>query len=121
MKEKPAILIIEDEEFNYDLPQFILTGLNVRIYWAKTADEGMKYFKEKAIDLVLMDVKLPDKNGYQLTREFKSMDSSVPVIAQTSYALAGDREKAIEAGCDDYLAKPIRKAKLLETVKPYLQ
>lgn len=121
MKEKTTILIIEDDQFNYDLLNVILAELNIKLYWAKTANEGMKYFKEKSIDLVLMDIKLPDKNGYELTREFKSIDSSVPVIAQTAYALAGDREQALEAGCDDYLSKPIRKAKLLETVKPYLR
>lgn len=121
MKENPAILIIEDDQFNFDLLQVVLAELKVKIFWAKSAAEGMKLFKEQEVNLVLMDIKLPDKNGYDLTREFKSINSDIPVIAQTAYALAGDRDKAMEAGCDDYLAKPIRKAKLLETVRKYLK
>lgn len=121
MKNNPTLLIIEDDQFNYDLLEVILSQLKPKIFWAQTAAEGMKFFMEENIDLVLMDIKLPDKNGYHLTREFKSINSSIPIIAQTAYALTGDREKALNAGCDDYLAKPIRKAKLLETVINYLE
>lgn len=120
MKNKPKLLIIEDDQFNYDLLEVILSELKPEIFWARTAAEGMKFFTEEIFDLVLMDIKLPDKNGHQLTREFKSINSHIPIIAQTAYALTGDREKALDAGCDDYLAKPIRKAKLLETVVKHL-
>ncbi len=121
MKEKPTILIIEDDQYNYDLLEVILTELKAKILWARTASQAMDYFKgEQEIDLVLMDIKLPDKNGYELTKEFKAMKSDLPIIAQTAYALTGDREKALEAGCDDYLAKPIRKSKLLDAVKAQL-
>ncbi len=120
MKEKPTILIIEDDQYNYDLLEVILSGINANILWAKTASQGTVFFKNEDIDLVLMDIKLPDKNGYDLTREFKAMDKTIPIIAQTAYALTGDREKAIEAGCDSYISKPIRKAKLLEIIGQFL-
>lgn len=120
MRENPTILIVEDDQYNFDLLEVILMELNAKILWARTAKQAIDIFQIEEIDLVLMDIKLPDKNGYELTKEFKSLKSDLPVIAQTAYALTGDREKALEVGCDDYLAKPIRKSKLLDAVKAQL-
>jgi CheY-like chemotaxis protein len=121
MKGNPNILIIEDDQYNYDLLEVILSGINANVLWAKTASQGLEYFTEKEVDLVLMDIKLPDRNGYDLTREFKQINSEIPIIAQTAFALTGDRERALDAGCDSYISKPIRKAKLLEIVQEHLQ
>jgi len=120
INEKPVVLVVEDDQFNFDLLTVILAEFNATILWGRSANEGMDIFKKQRVDLVLMDIKLPDKNGYELTKEFKNLNPAIPVIAQTAYALAGDREKSIAAGCDDYIAKPIRKAKLIGIIKHYL-
>jgi CheY-like chemotaxis protein len=64
-----------------------------------------------------MDIRLPGQNGYVTTKKIREMDSEVPIIAQTAYALEGDNQRALEAGCNDYIAKPIRPSLLLEKVK----
>lgn len=120
MKENPVILVVEDDQFNFDLLAVILSSLNAKVLWGRTAAEGMKLFLSEAVDLVLMDIKLPDKNGYELTKELKQINSEIPIIAQTAYALTGDREKSIEAGCDAYISKPIRKSKIIDLVKTHL-
>lgn len=121
MKENPVILVVEDDQFNFDYLQVILDELNPKILWAQTADEGYDYFAKGDVDIVLMDLKLPGKSGLELTREIRAVDSRVPVIAQTAYAMYGDREKALDAGCNDYVSKPIRKAKLLALIKTFLR
>ena len=73
------------------------------------------------IDLVLMDIKMPGMDGYEAVRQIRQFNSRVLIIAQTAYALAGDREKAISAGCDDYIAKPIKKDELLELLRKYFK
>ncbi len=117
MKHNPVILIVEDDQFNYDLLEVILSGLNARILWARSAEDAMHIFNSDKPDLILMDIKLPGKDGYTLTKEFKGLNKDIPIIAQTAYALNGDREKAMEAGCDDYITKPIRKGKLMEKIE----
>ncbi len=71
------------------------------------------------IDLVLMDINMPFMNGYEATRKIREFNSEVVIIAQTAYALAGDREKALAAGCNDYISKPINRLKLLNMVKKH--
>jgi CheY-like chemotaxis protein len=66
-----------------------------------------------------MDVKMPDMNGYDATREIRKLDPNVIIIAQTAFGLSGDREKAIEVGCNDYISKPIKKEKLLKIICNY--
>jgi len=120
MKENPVVLIVEDDQFNFDLLAVILMEIKAKVLWAATAAEGLVHFNKEHIDLVLMDIKLPDTSGYELTRQFKAINSKIPIIAQTAYALTGDREKSIEAGCDDYITKPIRKAKIISLIKHHL-
>jgi CheY-like chemotaxis protein len=81
------------------------------------AIEYIKRYPE--IDLVLMDIKLPDINGLELTGIIKAINNKVKVIAQTAYALSGDREKAIEAGCSGYITKPIKRQELLNLISLY--
>ena len=70
--------------------------------------------------LVLLDIRLPDSNGWELAKEIKTIREELPVIAQTAYAMSSDREKSIDAGCDDYIAKPIKKDQLLRLMSFYL-
>lgn len=72
--------------------------------------------KNNDIDLILMDIKLPEMNGYEATKEIRKFNKKVKIIAQTAYALSGDEDKALEAGCDSYISKPVKMEKLLDTI-----
>lgn len=110
-----TFLIAEDDPSNFYLLQENLKKYKVNILWAKNGNEAVELFRENKdrINLVLMDVQMPELNGYDATRLIKEMDSTVPVIAQTAYALAGEREASIRAGCDDYISKPLMMKELL--------
>ncbi|MCX6284409.1 MAG: response regulator [Bacteroidetes bacterium] len=116
-----TILIVEDEPDNYDLLNIILSKLKINILHAWNGKEAMQIFNEHAeIDLVFMDFKLPDIPGQEITGRMLNLRSDLPVIATTAYAMSGDREKAIQAGCKSYLAKPIRSEELMVAIKNYL-
>mgnify|MGYP001769722641 FL=1 len=123
MKEnaKPLILIVEDVESNYLYLNAVLTKLDAHIEWVKNGLEAVNFAKEHPeTDLILMDLQMPEMNGYDASREIKKIYPEMIIIAQTAFAMSDDRSKAIEAGCDDYLAKPIRSKDLLDTVNKYL-
>ncbi len=77
--------------------------------------------KNPDLDLILMDIKMPEMDGYDATKEIRTFNKNVVIIAQTAYALEGDRQKALEAGCNDYLAKPISIESLNELIVDYLK
>lgn len=115
-----VILVVEDVDTNKIFFDAALRKTNAKILWAKDGKEAVEMYKENEIDLVLMDLQLPIMDGYTATREIKKFDSKVPIIAQTAHVMSGEREKCLEAGCDDYLAKPIRLQILMETLSKYL-
>ena len=122
MADNPIILIAEDVESNYLYLNAVLSKINAQILWAKNGQEAVDLFrKQKNVDLILMDLQMPEMNGYEATQIIKAEDPSIPIIAQTAFAMSDDREKAIEAGCDDYLAKPIKSKDLLNLVEKYIQ
>ena len=117
-----TILIAEDEYNNFNLLKILLKQTNAKVIWARNGDEALRLLKkEKGIDIILMDIKMPVKNGIDATKEIRSVNSLIPIIAQTAHALEGDRIKAIIAGCNDYIAKPIQKFNLFETLNKYLK
>ena len=115
-----VILVVEDVDTNKIFFDAALRKTNAKILWAKDGKEAIEMYKENRIDLVLMDLQLPVMDGYTATREIKKIDAAVPIIAQTAHVMSGEREKCLEAGCDDYLAKPIRLQILMETLSKYL-
>jgi PAS domain S-box-containing protein len=120
-KSKKTILVAEDEEYNYFLVREILDFHDVDILHAWNGEDAVKLFKENpGIDLILMDIKMPVLNGYEATKQIKAINPHVPIIALTAYAMVGDREKAIQSGCDDYLSKPVSLSDFSETVKKHL-
>ena len=112
------ILIVEDVEYNYRYLEIILTrNQDVKILWAKNGLEAIELCRKNPdISIVLMDIQLPEMNGYDATRIIKSENKNIPVIAQTAYATHSDYEAAIDAGCVDILVKPINKKVLLKKI-----
>jgi len=117
---KAKILIVEDVEENFEFLKEILQSPKTEIFHASNGEDAVLSVKENPVDLVLMDIKLPVKDGYLATKEIKKIKPNLPVIAQTAYAMESDRVKALEAGCDDYISKPIEIAKLFEVINKHL-
>jgi len=110
-----TVLVVEDYEVNYHYIELILKESNLNVLHASTGSNAVSLVKSRNdIDLILMDIKLPDIDGFQATKMIKDYNPDIPIIAQTAYALAGDKTKALEKGCDDYVAKPIKKKELYE-------
>jgi PAS domain S-box-containing protein len=116
-----SILVAEDDVSNFFLLSEILKKTQAKILWAKDGIEVVTIFeKNPEIDLILMDIQLPFRNGYECTGIIKNINPGVPVIAQTAYAMSGEQEKSARAGCDGYLSKPIKLNELLTVLSRYL-
>ncbi|MGC9472180.1 MAG: ATP-binding protein [Bacteroidales bacterium] len=117
-----TILIAEDEESNYLYLHEVLKKTGISILRATHGQEAVDTVSDHPeIDLVLMDIKMPGIDGYQATRKVKALRKDLPVIAQTAYAMEGDAARSLEAGCDDYLPKPIKPDVLLQKMAEYLE
>lgn len=115
------ILVVEDVNHNYKFLLHAIKPTNAKVLWAKNGKEAYDACKsETKIDLVLMDINMPIMNGYKAIRLIKNLNKNIPIITQTAYAFAGEREKSIAAGSDDYILKPIRPNELLTTMAKYL-
>jgi two-component system cell cycle response regulator DivK len=116
------ILVIEDQEDNRWILRKLLTSAGYNVIEAATGDEGVAKAESELPDLIVMDVQLPGIDGYEATRRIKGQLAlrHIPIVIVTSYALSGDEEKAWEAGCDAYLAKPYNQHDLLARVREYL-
>ena len=111
------ILVAEDIEINFLYIRELLEPTGAIIIHVENGKEALDYCKnENKVDLILMDLLMPVMNGYDATRQIKSIRNNIPVIAQTAYTLSEDRKHAIEAGCDDYITKPIGKDELLNKI-----
>lgn len=108
-----TILVVEDVESNFQLISTYLKKTNVKIIWTMNGKEAVEACKTNdAIDLVLMDMQMPVMNGYEATKIIKSFKEDFPIVAVTAFALAGDKEKILKAGCDDYISKPMNAKEL---------
>lgn len=118
----PKILLVEDNEMNRDMLSRRLVRKGFEVVIAVDGNECMPVLRDSDPDLVLMDINLPGKDGYQLTREIKADPelNSLPVIALTAHAMSGDRDKCIEAGADDYDTKPVNFKRLLGKIQGFL-
>ncbi len=116
-----VILIAEDKKINFEIIQETLSPTNVDLLWAKNGEEAIKLVEtNKKIDLILMDIQMPVMDGYECTKRIKKMNIEVPIVAQTAYALPQDSYKCFDAGCDDYIAKPISLDQFLIKLNKYL-
>jgi CheY-like chemotaxis protein len=117
-----TILVVEDNALNMKLVKAFLKSVNHKVLSAEDAETGLQLARGERPDLILMDIQLPGMNGLEATRIIK-IDSDLkdtPVIALTSYAMNDDREKALAAGCDDYISKPINHKVFLEKIHDHL-
>jgi len=115
------ILVIEDNETNMYLIGFILRKHKYEVIEAKTGEEGIELALKERPDLIIMDIQLPGIDGLETTRRIREseIDGGIPIIALTSYAMTGDRERASKAGCNGYIEKPINPDTIMSEIKKY--
>jgi len=119
---KPAkglnILIAEDGETSVFFIIVALKDVIQKVLQAKTGTEAVEICRENPdIDLVMMDIQMPELDGYEATKQIRQFNKDIVIVAQTAYAFSGEREKAMEAGCDDYISKPIERDELVKMVR----
>jgi two-component system cell cycle response regulator DivK len=116
------ILLVEDNEMNRDMLSRRLVNRGFEMVIAVDGEQAIDLARSEAPDLILMDISLPGLDGWEATRRLKAMPEtrSIPIIALTAHAMAGDREKSLTAGCNDYDTKPIDFRRLLEKIQGFL-
>jgi two-component system, cell cycle response regulator DivK len=118
---KKTILIAEDEDSNYLYLEAVLQKTGASLLWARSGEEAIDACKQNPnVDLILMDLQMPNINGYEARHQIKEMYPDIPQIAQTAFAMADDEKRAMDAGFDAYISKPIRKGNLLGIVGRFL-
>ena len=115
-----VILIVEDEESNYSFLEHVLRRTGITTLWAKNGKEGVNLATSEKVDLILMDIRMPGMNGHEAAEIIKKEKRSIPIIAQTAYALKGEKELSIDSGCDDYISKPIDISQLMKILNKYI-
>lgn len=117
-----TILLVEDNELNRDMLSRRLLRRDFEVVMAVDGQEGVAMANEKQPDLILMDMSLPVLDGWSATRQLKANPSTagIPVIALTAHAMDGEREKCLEAGCDDFDTKPVEFKRLLEKINHWI-
>lgn len=117
------ILVIEDNEQNMYLVRFILQANNYEVLEATNGDDGIRVAIEQVPDLILLDIQLPVMDGYTVARALRKQENiaKVPIVAVTSYAMPGDRENVLAAGCSGYIEKPINPETFIGQVEQFLE
>ena len=116
------ILVVEDDTSGFMFIYKILKSSGADILRAENGIEAINMLSsEKKPDIIIMDIKLPGIDGYEATRRIREKNKVIPIIANTAYAMSGDREKSIEAGCTDYISKPTDRMQLLDLISKYLK
>lgn len=112
------LLLAEDDEPSFLLLKAILKRTGIEIIRAKSGREAVSFaLSDKNISIILMDINMPDMNGYEATEAIKKERSNIPIIAQTAYSVSGDKEKILGSGFDDYISKPINKTELFKIIE----
>jgi two-component system cell cycle response regulator DivK len=122
MSDSPTILYVEDNPDNRNLIRRILMAEGFNVDTAENADEAFEYLKSHVPSLILMDINMPEVDGYTLTSRIKNLPrmGSVPIVALTANVMKGDRERTLEAGCDGYIQKPVDVDELPRQISQYL-
>ena len=118
MEKRKTVLLVEDHKYCMLVLRKMLEGSGIIVIQAEDGQEAVKVFQEnRKIDLVLMDLKMPVMDGYVAMKEIKKIKPDMTIVAETAYALSGDKRKILDAGFDDYLPKPITKESLDEILR----
>lgn len=118
---KKSILIADDEIHNYVIIEMALRKTKIKIFHAENGEEAVNIFKENPdIDVILMDIRMPEMGGLEATKFIRSVNRNIPIIAFTAFALSDDEAIAMEFGCDDYISKPVRPDFLLKKINEHL-
>ncbi len=119
MPESLFVLIVEDDPTNRMLATRILTSAGMRFAEATDGEQTLIWLAEQTPDLILMDLSLPGIDGWEVTRRLRTQPAlqALPILAVSAHAMSGDRERAIAAGCNDYLTKPYRPAELIDAIR----
>ena len=117
------ILVVEDNEINMYLSCRILKSSGYKVIEARSGEEGVELAIKEKPDLIIMDIQLPGIDGLETTKRIRESeaDGEIPIIALTSYAMAGDRKKALKAGCTGYIEKPINPETFMGEIKKFLE
>lgn len=119
--ENINVLIVEDDYYNMEFLRRILVKSGAIVYLAHCGEEAVEKIKEnKQIKIVLMDIRLPDINGFETTQRIKALKPNIPIIAQTAYAMYNDKELCLKNGCDDYISKPLDVDILFKKINQYI-
>jgi CheY-like chemotaxis protein len=119
MSEKFTVLVLEDDEIAYKLIETALYFLNVQVIHAETGKEGIELFKENKADMVLLDLNLPDMDGFEIVKTFTGINANIPIVAQTAYAISNEKHKCLELGCVDFFLKPLNIKKIKTIINRY--
>jgi two-component system, cell cycle response regulator DivK len=116
------VLYIEDNEQNLYLITFILQAKSYEVLQARSGEDGIHLAEQSRPDLILLDIQLPEMDGYEVAKRLRSNPglAKTPIVALTSYAMAGDREKALSSGCDGYIEKPINPETFITQMEAHL-
>ena len=116
-----SILIADDELHNYIIIEKALKKTNIKVYRAENGEEAVEIFKQNPdIDIILMDIRMPEMGGLEATKYIRSVNRNIPIIAFTAYALSDNEAIALEFGCDDYISKPVRPEFLLQKINEHI-
>ena len=116
-----SILIADDELHNYIILEKALKTTNIKIFHAENGEKAVDIFnKNPKIDIILMDIRMPEMGGLEATKYIRSVNRNIPIIAFTAYALSDNEAIALEFGCDDYISKPVRPDFLLKKINEHL-
>lgn len=114
------ILVAEDEDSSFSFIEKAVQETNAKIIRANNGQESLEILKEQPVDIILMDIQMPVMNGYEAIEKIKQMYSSIPIVAQTAYALTNQKREVLNTGCNDILSKPFHKEDLLRTIDKYI-
>ena len=116
-----SILVADDEEHNYIIIERALKKTNIKVYHAENGEEAVKIFKKHPdINLIIMDIRMPEMGGLEATKYIRSINRDIPIIAFTAYALSDDEAISLEFGCDDYISKPVRPEYLMRKINEHI-
>jgi CheY-like chemotaxis protein len=114
------IIVVEDEPANLEYIRRLLAPTKVKLFLCENGNSLREYYPSlRDFDMILLDIRLPDANGLDLAREIREIPSVIPIIAQTAFAMTGDREMSLDAGCDAYISKPITRSALFSLIASF--